>query len=174
VLRSHGEPGTGLFEAATPFDFAEPYVIQGAFSLNKKLEIPLNGPRTIPFGMPIHRRPGIGLLGQRIAGRTTDFVCFPGKQVEEIELTFADGLPMPRAIGGRNVDSKHFSYQSHYVISGRTMTIRREFRSNVAGQVCAKEIESELTEPLQAVARSLQTRMSFQPVAPNTGPVKEE
>jgi hypothetical protein len=174
VLRGHGEPGTGLFEAATPFDFAEPYVIQGAFSLNKKLEMPFNGPRPIPFGMPIHRRPGIGLLGQRIAGRTTDFVCFPGKQVEEIELTFADGLPMPRAIRGRNVDSKHFSYQSHYVISGRTMTIRREFRSNVAGQVCAKEIESELTEPLQAVARSLQTRMSFQPVAPNTGPVKEE
>jgi transglutaminase-like putative cysteine protease len=174
VLRSHGEPGTGLFEAATPFDFAEPYVIQGAFSLNKKLETPFNGPRTIPFGMPIHRRPGIGLLGQRIAGRTTDFTCFPGKQVEEVELTFADGLPMPRQIRGRNIDSKYFSYQSHYVISGRTLTIRREFRSNVAGHVCAKEIESELTEPLQEVARSLRTRMSFQPAAPNTGPVNEE
>ena len=174
VLRSHGEPGTGLFEAATPFDFAEPYVIQGAFSLNKKLEIPFNGLRPIPFGMPIHRRPGIGLLGQRIAGRTTDFICFPGKQVEEIELTFADDLPLPRPIRGRNIDSKYFSYQSHYAISGRTLTIRREFRSNVAGQVCAKEIESELTEPLQEVARNLRTRMSFQPIAPNQGPAKEE
>jgi len=58
-----------LFEAATPFDFAEPYVIQGALSLNKKLEIPFNGLRPIPIGMPIHRRPGIGLLGQRIAAR---------------------------------------------------------------------------------------------------------
>jgi hypothetical protein len=174
VLRSHGEPGTGLFEAAAPFDFAEPYVIQGAFSLNTKLQTPFNGPRTIPFGMPIHRRPGIGLLGQRIAGRTTDFVCFPGKQVEEIELTFADGLPMPRPIRGRNVDNKYFNYQSHYVISGRTMTIRREFRSNVASQVCAKEIESELTEPLQAVANSLRTRMSFQPGSENTGPTMEE
>jgi len=174
VLRINGEPGTGLFEAATPFDFAEPYVIQGTFSLNKKLETPFNGQRPIPLGMPIHRRPGIGLLGQRIAGRTTDFICFPGRQVEEIELTFADGLPMPRPTRGRNIDSKYFSYQSHYVISGRTLTIRREFRSNVAGQVCAKEIESELTEPLQEVARSLQTRMSFQPIAPKTGPAKEE
>jgi len=174
ILRGHGEPGTGLFEAAAPFDFAEPYVIQGAFSLNTKLQIPFNGPRTIPLGIPIHRRPGVGLLGQRIAGRTTDFVCFPGKQVEEIELTFAEGLPMPRPIRGRNIDNKYFNYQSHYVISGRTLTIRREFRSNVAHQVCAKEIESELTEPLQEVARSLRTRMSFQPSATNTGPVKEE
>jgi len=174
VLRNNGEPGAGLFAAAAPFDFAEPYVIQGEFSLNKKLEIPLNGSRQIPIGMPIHRRPGVGLLGQRIAGRTTDFVCFPGKQVEEIELTFAEGLPMPRAIRGRNVDNKYFTYQSHYVISGRTLTIRREFRSNVAHQVCAKEIESELTEPLRAVANSLQTRMSFQSGAPTAGPVKEE
>jgi hypothetical protein len=174
MLRINGEPGTGLFEAATPFDFAEPYVIQGAFSLNKKLETPFNGSRPIPIGMPIHRRPSVGLLGQRIAGRTTDFVCFPGKQVEEIELTFADGLPMPRPIRGRNIDSKYFSYQSHYVISGRTLTVRREFQSNVAGQVCAKEIEAELTEPLQAVARSLRTRMSFQPGAPDQGPAKDE
>jgi hypothetical protein len=172
MLRINGEPGTGLFDTATPFDFAEPYVIQGVFSLNKKLETPFNGLRPIPLGMPIHRRPGIGLLGQRIAGRTTDFTCFPGRQVEEIELTFADGLPMPRAIRGRNIDSKYFSYQSHYVISGRTLTVRREFRSNVAGQVCAKEIESELTEPLQEVARSLRTRMSFQPN--DNGPAKDE
>jgi hypothetical protein len=81
---------------------------------------------------------------------------------------------MPRPIRGRNIDSKYFSYQSHYVISGRTLTIRREFRSNVASQVCAKEIESELTEPLQEVARNLRTRMSFQPIAPNQGPAKEE
>jgi hypothetical protein len=94
--------------------------------------------------------------------------------VEEIELTFEDGLPIARPIRGRNIDSKYFSYQSHYAISGRTLTIRREFRSNVAGQVCAKEIESELTEPLQEVARNLRTRMSFQPIAPNQGPAKEE
>ena len=111
-------------------------------------------------------------MGQRVERRTTDFVCYAGTQVEEIELTFADGLPMPRAIRGRNIDSKYFSYQSHYVISGRTLTVRREFRSNVAGQVCAKEIESELTEPLQAVANSLRTQMSFQPI--DNGPAKDE
>jgi transglutaminase-like putative cysteine protease len=174
ALRNLGQAGTGLFEPAAPFDFAEPYILQGEFALNTKLEVPLNGPRQIPFGMPIHRRPSVGLLGQRVPGRRADFMCFAGKQVEEIELTFADGLPLPRAINGGMIDNKYFSYQSHYAINGRTMTIRREFTSNVTGQVCAKEIESELTEPLQRVARSMQTQMSFQPIAPSKDPTKEQ
>ena len=174
ALRNLGQAGTGIFEPAAPFDFAEPYVMQGEFNLNTKLEIPLNGARRIPFGMPIHRRPGVGLLGQRIAGRTTDFVCFAGKQVEEIELTFADELPMPRDIKGATIENKYFNYQSQYAINGRTLTVRREFKSTVPGQVCPKEVESELTEPLQRVARSLQTQMSFQAPAPNNSPPKVE
>ena len=170
VLRNLGQVGTGLFEPAAPFDFTEPYILQGEFTLNTKLEVPFNGSRQIPFGMPIHRRPSLGLFGQRVPGRRADFMCFAGKQVEEIELTFADGLPLPRAITGSTIDNKYFTYQSHYAINGRTMTIRREFKSSVTGQVCAKEIETELAEPLQRVARSLQVQMSFQPIAPKEGP----
>ena len=100
LLRGLGRPGTGVFGPAMPFDFSEPYRVQGDFSLNEKLQLPLSGARNIPIGMPIHRRPGTWLLGQRVAGRKTDFVCYAGKQVEEIELTFADGLPLPNAIKG--------------------------------------------------------------------------
>jgi transglutaminase-like putative cysteine protease len=174
TLRNLGQAGTGLFGPAAPFDFAEPYVVQGEFTLNTKLEVPFNGLRRIPFGMPIHRRPSVGLLGQRIPGRMADFVCFAGKQVEEIDLTFADGLPMPRDIRGSTIENKYFTYQSHYAIDGRTLTIRREFKSTVPGQVCAKDIEAELTEPLQRVARSLQVQMSFQAPAPDKGPAKVE
>jgi transglutaminase-like putative cysteine protease len=174
VLRNLGQAGTGVFEPAAPFDFAEPYVLQGEFTLNTKLEVPFNGSRPIPFGMPIHRRPSVGLLGQRVPGRRADFMCFAARQVEEIELTFADGLPLPRAITGNTIDNKYFSYQSHYTINGRTLTVRREFKSNVTGQVCAKEIESELTEPLQRVARSMQVQMSFQPIAPSKDAAQEQ
>jgi transglutaminase-like putative cysteine protease len=166
VLRALGRPGTGVFAPAAPYDFSEPYDIQGDFSLSEKLQIPLNGVRNIPFGMPIHRRPGTVLLGQRVPGRTTDFACFAGRQVEEIALTFADELPLPRSIRGTAIDNKNFSYQSSYDIEGRTLTIRRDFKSKVAGQVCAKEIEAELTEPMQQVARSLGAQMSFRAAEP--------
>ena len=96
-------------------------------------------------------------------------VCYAGKQVEEIELTFADGLPLPNAIKGSAIDTKYFSFRSSYTIHGRTLAIRREFTSKVAGQVCAKEIESEISEPLQRVARSLRVQMSFTGAAPRAG-----
>jgi transglutaminase-like putative cysteine protease len=161
MLRSLGRPGTGIFEPAIPSDLSEPYSVQGEFSLNERLQIPLSGARDIPIGMPIHGRPGVGLLGQRVAGRQTDFACYAGKQVEEIELTFAEGLPLPKAAREAPIGSKYFSYQSAYAIKGRTLTIRREFESKVASQVCAKEMEAEIAEPMRRVGRSLRLQMSF-------------
>src|SRR5712691_1647101 len=161
MLRSLGRPGTGIFEPATPSDLTEPYSLQGDFSLSEKLRMPLSGARDIPIGMPIHPRPGVGLLGQRVPGRETDFICYAGKQVEEVELTFAESLPLPKAMRETPIDNRYFSYQSSYTIKGRTLTIRREFKSKVAGQVCAKEMEAEIAEPMQRAARSLRTQMSF-------------
>ena len=76
-------------------------------------------------------------------------------QVEEIELTFAAGLPLPRPNRGISIDNKYFKFRSQYGIKGQTLTVRREFISNVPGQVCGKEIEAELTEPMERVLRSL-------------------
>jgi transglutaminase-like putative cysteine protease len=161
LLRGLGHPGTGIFEPATPSDLSEPYNVQGSFALHEKMGMPLDGWRNIPFGMPIHRRPGVWPLGQRVPNRTSDFSCFAARQVEEIEVTFSEGLPLPRKLRGSTIDTLHFSYRSNYDLAGRTLKIRREFTSKVAGQVCAKEIEAELGEPLQRVARSLRSQMSF-------------
>jgi transglutaminase-like putative cysteine protease len=161
VLRNLGQPGTGVFAPAAPFDFSEPYHVQGEFSLNQKLPTPLAGTHGIPFGIPIDWRPGLGLLGQRIERRKTEFVCYAGKQVEEIELTFAAGLPLPRAIRGTTIDHDYFKFQSSYTLDGQTLVVRREFTSNVPGQVCAREVEATLTEPMERVARSLRAQMTF-------------
>jgi hypothetical protein len=135
--------------------------VQGSFVLNDKLQMPLGGVRDIPIGMPIHKRPGLWPLGQRVANRTTDFVCFAAKQVEEIEITFAEGLPLPRKLDGSMIANKHFSYRSNSEIEGRTLSIRRELTSNVATQVCSRDTEAEISEPLQRVARGLAIRMIF-------------
>jgi len=123
--------------------------------------MPLSGVRDIPIGMPVHGRPGMALLGPRVDRRQTDFYCYAGKQVEEIELTFAEQLPLPKPVKEAPIDNKYFRYQSTFAIKGRTLTIRREFTSKVAGQVCASEMEAEISEPLRRVARSLRLQMSF-------------
>ena len=161
VLRNLGSPGTGIFAAAAPFNHSEPYEVSGEFSLDQKLQMPLIGARTIPVGMPILWRPSLGLLGSRIHGRKTEFICFAGTQVEEIELKFAPGLPMPRAIPATSVENKYFSFESRVTIKDQILMVRNEFTSKVSRQVCAKDIEAELTEPFERVSRSLQARMVF-------------
>jgi hypothetical protein len=94
--------------------------------------------------------------------------------VEEIELTFADGLPLPRVPRGNIIDTRHFSYLSSYTIQRRKLTIRHEFTSKVSGQVCAKEIESDVSEPLRRVARSLRAQMSFPTAAPDGGKARSQ
>ena len=161
VLRSLSTPGTGMFAPVDPFDLSEPYSIQGEFSLVEKLQTPLSGIRNIPFGMPIQARPSLFLLNQRVVARKTDFVCLAGKQVEEIALTFANGLPLPKAMRGTSIDNAIFSFRASYTIEGSMLMIRREFTSKVTSQVCANKMESEMAEPLQEVSRSLRAQMSF-------------
>ena len=59
------------------------------------------------------------------------------------------------------IGNKYFSYQSSHAINERTLTIRREFQSKVASQVCGKETEAEIAEPMRRVGRSLRLQMSF-------------
>jgi len=87
-----------------------------------------------------------------IEGRKTDFVCF-GKKVEGDELHllgFAAG-----AIRTRH-RSQDFQFQSHYAINAEPGATRVHFE--LAGQVCAKEIEAK-TVPMERVfLRSLRTQ----------------
>ena len=174
MLRALGHPGTGVFEPVTPFDYSEPFVVQGAFSLNEKVQTPLNGVRNIPFGMPVLGRPGARLLGQRLSGRKMDFACYAGKQVEEIELTFEKGLSLPKPTKGIAVDNKYVSYRSSYALAGRTLTVRREFESKVPGQRCTKEIEAEISEPMQRISRDVRAQMWFGAIAPGAGAARPE
>ena len=161
LLRALSHPGTGAFDVALPSDFSEPYTVHGTFALNSKLPVPLSGSRELPFGMPIHKRPGLWAFGQRVAKRQTDFVCFAAREVEEIEISFADGLALPNRLEGTTIDNRYLSYRSSYDLVDRTLKVRREFTSNVGGQVCDKEVEAEISGPLQRVARSLGAQMMF-------------
>ena len=51
--------------------------------------------RPIPVGIPLTLRPGNFLLGTRLSGRQSAFVCYAGTQIEDIEATFEPALPLP-------------------------------------------------------------------------------
>jgi hypothetical protein len=104
-------------------------------------------------------RPGSYLTGARLEGRSHPFMCFAGRQIEDVELTFAPGLALPAIPPGRRIESSHFSYLSQYRLDGRTLKVRREFISKVAGQVCPPEAELEVAGVLAGVVADLNARI---------------
>jgi hypothetical protein len=66
-----------------------------------------------------------------LPARRQPFVCLAGRQVEEIELAFAEGVPLPQKIDGRRIENRNFVYTSDYQLEGRALKVRREFVSRV-------------------------------------------
>ena len=163
ILTNQRTPGKGTIEQAGPYDNSEPVVMRGSFTLTEKLALPLQGLRRMPFGMPIQSRPSGFLLGQRRSDRTHPFVCYAGRQVDEIDIEFAEGLPLPRRISGGINETRQLRFSRNYELTGRVLKVRREFVSLVPGQVCDPAIEAEITEPLKQIAGILGTQLTFGP-----------
>ncbi|MGA7329532.1 MAG: DUF3857 domain-containing protein [Rhodomicrobium sp.] len=162
ILRGLKHPGKGAFDRVAPYNFSEPYSLHGTFRLDDKLEVPLKGQRDIPVGLPIHDNPVDWFFGARVDRRKSDFICDAGKQVSEIEVTFAEGLPLPKPLEPLWVSNSYFSFAEASSVGGRTLHIRWEFTSNVPDQVCASTIEPEIGPLLKTVARKLNEQMAFE------------
>jgi hypothetical protein len=160
-LRALGTPGKGRFEITSLSGLPSTYAVKSRYTLSQRLNFAPGSAHIIPVGLPVQRRPGEYLFGNRHAGRAFPFVCFAGRQVEEIEIRFADGLPLPLPLRGRTIEHRLFSYSSSYRLENRTFKVRREFVSRVPGQVCRPQVEDEIAEDLKAVRGSLASRMSF-------------
>jgi hypothetical protein len=172
-LQSFTTPGTGRFEFADADESTDPVVVNSVFELRDPLKPPEAGARAaIPVGLRLLARPGNVLLGPRVHGRKSAFSCYAGRQVEDIEVTFAEGLPLPRPIVARDIDSAAFTYHSAFTVVGRTLRIHREFVSRVQQQVCPAEWEVELATPLGDVRRNISTLFAFADAAPRQAGTK--
>jgi tetratricopeptide (TPR) repeat protein len=158
-LRANGTPGKGRFELGGPLSLSDPFELKGEFTLDAKLNTAWGAESPIPVGLATRVRAGRYLLGQRHEGRKRPFICYAGRQIEEIELTFAEGVPLPLAPKGRKIEQRAFTFTSDYRLEDRTLKVRREFVSRVAGQVCAPEIESQIANALKGVQADLDTKI---------------
>jgi transglutaminase-like putative cysteine protease len=160
-LRSAKTPGKGRFELGSLTDLANSWSARARFTLDEPMTFKPNANVAIPVGPGLEGRPGDYLLGAVLPGRRQPFSCYAGTQIEEIDVTFAEGLPLPKKIDDRRIETASFVYTAGYRLDGRTFKIRREFVSRVPGQVCAPEIAAGIAQPLRDVAASNGTKMTF-------------
>ena len=162
ALQGYNTPGGGSFNLGNMTATEDPVVITGSFTLNDKFKAPAQGARSlISFGMPLTVRPGNFLLGSRLAGRALAFVCYAGRQIEDIDATFDAKLPLPTAAAPTSIVDPAFTYRATSEVNGRTLRIHREFISRVPGQVCQPELEEKIANDLKAVFVNEYTGFGF-------------
>jgi hypothetical protein len=161
LLRRTNTPGKGRFEIDSLTDLSDRYSSRAQFTYDERMAIKPAMSFVIPSGLGIQARPGDYVLGPLLPARKLPFTCLAGTQVEEIDLTFAEGVPLPQKIDGRRIETKSFTYTAEYRLENRSLKVRREFLSRVPGQVCTAEVEAEIAQPLRDVIASNATRMTF-------------
>ena len=119
---------TGYFDLGNAGETKDPVTIRGSFTLNERFRPPPSGvPVVIPYGMPLMARPGNFLLGSRLSGRKSPFVCYAGRQTEDIDATFDPALPIPIPLADLTIENSVLSYRSTFKVEGRTLKMHREF-----------------------------------------------
>ena len=161
LLRRFGSPGKGTFEIGSLTDLGDSYTVRAKFTYDTRMPVRAPAIFTIPAGLGIQGRPGDYVLATRNPSRKQPFVCLAGTQIEEIELIFAPGLPLPQRIDGRRIESKSFVYSATYRLENRTLKVRRELVSRVPSQACGTAVEAEIAQPMRDVVASNATAMVF-------------
>lgn len=165
TLRNAGTPGRGRIDIGAPEALERSYEMRARFAYDARLPVRPQASAQIPAGLGTLVRPGAFFFASRLAGRKLPFMCFAGRQIEEIAIEFAAGLPLPEPIEERRIETASLVYTLAQRLEGRTMTLRREFVSRVQGQVCPPELEAEIGPPLAQVAadNALQMRLAALP-----------
>jgi hypothetical protein len=162
VLQLLLTPGSGNFDLGNFAETSDPVAIKSSFTLDDRFKAPAPGARAIiPRGMALSTWPGNSLLGTRLNGRKAAFVCYAGRQTEEIEATFEPPLPLPLLFAPVTIDNSTFSYRSTMNVDGRTMKIKREFTSRVERQVCPPDLEAKIAADLNTVRINVFSAFAF-------------
>jgi hypothetical protein len=162
LLQRGSTPGTGQFDLSHFTGTADPVAITGSFALAERFKVPgVDENAVIPDGMLFNASPGNLLLGPRFSGRKSAFVCYAGRQTEDIEATFARPFPLPLPPRPVAIDNPAFTYRSTATIDGRTLRIHRQFVSRVERQVCPPGLEATIAADLETVRENVSYRLTF-------------
>ena len=162
LLQGFNTPGAGHFDLGNSAETTDPVAVKSWFTLSERFKPPMAAARTsISFGMPLTVRPGNFLLGARLNGRKSTFICYAGHQTEDIDATFDQSLPMPVPLVPITIDNPAFTYRATFKVEGRTLKVHREFVSLVAGQVCPPELEAQIADDLNAVRINVNNSYAF-------------
>jgi len=164
VLRQKNFDGTGKFEFASPLEPAQTYRIAGHFETNPRQELLSGNSFALPIGLALGAVPGdflMGLLSFRDFRGDEPTPCFSGHEVEELSLELPENRHLRELPKGADVRNKYLSFKSEWSMSGRTVTVRREFTSTMDQPVCIGEVRALAARALNDIRKDYNTAVAL-------------
>jgi len=159
-LQLLGTPGSGRFTFDPPENTAGDYRVEGRFVLDEPLADRGTDGFALPSGLGVFERPGRALLG----APTSDdggHSCYPGREVEEIELELPAGATVAKVPVGVDIRKGDAHYVSTYRVKDGVLQARREFTVTTKGQFCLDAQYAPMREVLHAAKRDQQAQISL-------------
>jgi hypothetical protein len=158
-LQLLGTPGTGRFSFESPDQPAGDYRIDARFTLDEPLLDGGERPFLVPSGLGVLGRPGRVLLGATT--QEGDHVCYPGREVEKIELELPPGATIARAPADVTIEGGGASYTSRYTLGDGVLRVRREFTVQTATQSCSDAEYMRMRTVVMAARQDQQALVSL-------------
>ncbi len=165
-LQQLGTPGTGSFSFASPDEMAADYRIEGRFVLDDALADGGTEPFTMPSGLGVFGRPGKLLLN---TAETEDggHICYPGREVEEIELELPAGATVHRLPHDVDEHAGGASYTARYQVEDGVIRVHREFTVQTSHEFCPQAEFAPMLPVLAAARHDQQAQVTLDRSGPS-------
>jgi transglutaminase-like putative cysteine protease len=159
ILKQRGMPNaTGTFNVAAT-GLAPEYSIGAKFTTPGSLNL-----RVMEAGLRVLNPTGDLLMGPLNNAKLKDTdptPCYSGHQVEDLTLEFPATKALVKLPQDADVSTANLRFTSHWSVNGQTLSVHREFTSNIAQPLCSGDIRKETVAALARIWDDYTTPISL-------------
>jgi transglutaminase-like putative cysteine protease len=164
ILRGNHLDGTGRLDFSSPFEPGDEFKVSGRFELKPRPELPAGASFFLPAGLMLGPTPGEFLMGSLAFNDPRGdepTACFAGHQVAEWSLELPEGKGLRDLPKGIEVRNRLLLYRSRWSLSGRTVSVRREFSAMIDRPVCLGELRKIAAHVLSDIRKDYATEIAL-------------
>jgi TonB family protein len=165
-LYGFGTNSTGSFEVSSPTVPTDSYSIRGTFKTDDWSEQAAGTQKFyLPGGMRLLGYSGDGLMGSFFGNPAVnsdeDIPCFSGESSEDISLEAPAGKQFSSVPADTHVQTANIRFDSHWSLSGQTLSVHRSFNSTIDKPLCTAAIRAANAAALKSIGDSYNMEVSF-------------
>ena len=154
-LRGQGFDGKGKFDFDSPFTMAGSYRLAGHFEIEPRPELVAGNSFVPPIGLGMGALPGNDLLGPlynfRDARGIEPTACFSGREISDLSLELPPGKRVREVPKPTDIKTDFMTYHAQWTLTGRTITVHREFTSKVSDPICLGSVRLAAAKALNEI-----------------------